>query len=203
MNKVKIEKAVRHLSKDPVLKKIIDELKEPDWNSGGGSENLFVSIIENIIGQQLSSGPADKITKRFWSLFTVPPYPTPKEVLKFPDQKFRDVGMSWSKVSYIKNFSKAVLERNVDLEQIKLLPDEEVIQELTKVKGIGRWTAEMILIFHLRREDVFSLGDLGLRTAVAKLYKIDRNDIKKIERISSKWKPYRTVAARYLWKSLD
>jgi DNA-3-methyladenine glycosylase II len=83
------------------------------------------------------------------------------------------------------------------------MSDEEVITELTRVKGIGKWTAEMILIFSLARPDVFSLGDLGLRNAVSKLYNVDRDDVKRIEEISLIWKPMRSTASRYLWRSLD
>ena len=190
--------AVNHLKKDPVIGKIVDEKIVFEW---GESENLFVDIVENIIGQQLSGKAAGTIIKRFETLVTLPI--TPQKILKFSDQQLRDVGMSWAKVKYVKCLSEAVINKTLDLEKIKTLPDNEVIVQLTKVKGIGRWTAEMVLIFFLRRPDVFSLGDLGLRSAVSKLYKVDRNDLKKIEKISLGWKPYRSLASRYLWKSLD
>ena len=192
--------ALAHLKGDPVLKKI---LRKSYKFTFGKSENLFVDIIENIIGQQLSSGPAETITNRFWGLFTEPLYPAPDVVLAVPDDKLRAVGMSWAKASDIKNLSREIVELRLDLDLVKTLDDNHVIVELTKVKGIGRWTAEMILIFHLNRPDVFSLGDLGLRTAVSKLYRVNRDDVAKIEAISLKWSPYRSLASRYLWKSLD
>ena len=193
-------KAIKHLQKDKVLAKIVSEdAKFKCWKG----ENLFEAIAKNIIGQQLSSIPAKIISGRFVTLFDRKRFPKPKEVLAMPDQKIRDCGLSWAKTRYIKCLSQAVVDKTLEPEKIKTLADEDVITELTKVKGIGRWTAEMILIFHLQRPDIFSLGDLGLRTAVGKLYGVDRNDLKKIEKISQKWRPYRSLASRYLWRSLD
>lgn len=198
LSKLIHKQAIVHLKRDQTLGRIIDERVVFEW---GESEDLFVDIVENIIGQQLSGKAAGTILKRFETLVTLPI--TPKKVLKFSDQQFRDVGMSWAKVKYVKALSEAVINKTLDLEKIKTLPDEEVIIELTKIKGIGRWTAEMVLIFFLHRPDVFSLGDLGLRTAVSKIYKVNRNDLKRIEEISLCWSPYRSMASRYLWKSLD
>lgn len=96
-----------------------------------------------------------------------------------------------------------MVDKSLDTEKIKKLQDEEVIIELTKLKGVGRWTAEMILIFSLRRPDVFSIGDLGLRNAVSLHYKVKRDNLKKIEEISKNWSPYRSYAARLLWRSLN
>lgn len=194
---------VLHLSKDSVLNQVIKKYSAPIWNAPPG--DLFQEIAENIIGQQLSGGPARIITARFIKLFNKSgkKFPTPKEILDMPDQKMRDCGLSWAKVSYIKNLSEAVSKGSLDLIKIEDLPDEEVIAELVKIKGIGRWTAEMVLIFFLRRPDVFSCGDLGLCTAISKLYNIDRKDTKKIKKISEKWSPYRSLASRYLWISLD
>ncbi len=194
------KQAVEYLKKDLVMAKIIAKHQAPVWGKPG---NLFDDIVENIIGQQLSAGPTKIITKRFVGLFKTGKFPTSRQILAMPDQKIRDAGMSWAKVKYIKSLSEMVENGQLDLEKVKLLADEEVIIELTRVKGIGRWTAEMVLIFYLQRPDVFSLGDLGLRTAVSKLYKVDRNNLKKIEKISLAWKPYRSLASRYLWKSLD
>ena len=189
-----------HLAKDLVMKGLIEKHAPPVWEK---PQDLFAAIIRNIIGQQLSGGPARIILQRFIDLFKTDKFPTPKQILSAPDQKIRNCGLSWAKVKYVKELSRMVENGELDLIKVQKLPDEQVIAELTRVKGIGRWTAEMILIFHLQRPDVFSLGDLGLRSAVAKLYKIDRNNLKKIEKISLKWKPYRSLASRYLWKSLD
>ncbi len=199
--KIAADKAgLSHLKKDPILQTILSEKVIFEYGDG---KDLFTAIVENIIGQQLSGGPAEIITKRFIKLFSPKKFPTPADILNMPDQKLRDVGMSWAKVKYIKCLSQAIADKTLDLKKVPNLSDEEVIIELTKVKGIGCWTAEMILIFHLHRPDVFSLGDLGLRTAVSKLYKIDRKDLKMIEEISQKWSPHRSLASRFLWRSLD
>lgn len=161
---------------------------------------LFIALARNIIGQQLSGKVADVIIGRFEKLVGVI---KPANILAIPDEQLRSVGMSWAKVKYVKALAQAVQSGSLDLKKVKTLPDEEVIIELTKVKGIGRWTAEMVLIFHLQRPDVFSLGDLGLRTAVAKHYKVDRNNLKKIAKIAATWSPHRSTASRLLWKSLD
>ena len=200
LSKLDHKRAITHLKKDKVLAKIIAKHEALVWAKPG---DLFADIVENIIGQQLSAGPTKIITKRFIDLFKTKKFPTPKQIITMPDQKIRDCGMSWAKVKYVKELSRMVQNKELDLEKVKTLPDEEVIIELTKVKGIGRWTAEMVLIFYLQRPDVFSLGDLGLRTAVAKLYKVSRDDLKKIAKISASWSPYRSLASRYLWKSLD
>lgn len=183
--------------KDPIMASLVKIHSPVIWHK---PRDLFVAITRNIIGQQLSGRVADVIIDRFEKLVVSI---TPDNILSTPDEKLRAVGMSWAKVKYVKELSRAVSDGSLDLKKIRILSDEEVIIELTKVKGIGRWTAEMILIFHLLRPDVFSLGDLGLRTAVSKLYKVDRNNLKKIAKISEKWKPHRSLASRYLWKSLD
>jgi DNA-3-methyladenine glycosylase II len=158
--------------------------------------------VESIVSQQLSVKASDTIWKRFKKLFGKKKI-TPDNLLKIEDEQIRAAGISYSKIKYMKGLSTMILKNELNLSAISTLSNEEVLLELTKVKGIGPWTAEMILMFSLGREDVFSLGDIGLRNAIAKLYNIDRDDLKKVEKISETWKPYRTYAARYLWKSLD
>lgn len=193
-----LQKALDHLRKDVVLRAVIEEHTCPDSERG---EDLFKEITTSIIGQQLSVKAADTITQRFVTLYNG--FPSAEEILNTDDETLKSTGVSRAKVKYIKGLSEAVLRKELDLEKIKKLPDEEFINELTKIKGIGRWTAEMILIFALKRPDVFSMGDLGLRTAVSRLYLVERNDIAKIEKITLKWRPYRSLASRYLWKSLN
>lgn len=196
--------AISHLRKDPVLAVLVEKIKLTAWPAQDNRQ-LFQHVVEAIIGQQLSNKAADTIIARFIKLFDKSGrrFPGAQQILKTPDEEIRGCGTSWAKVRYIKDFCQATLDGRLDLGRIPGLADEEVIVQLTKVKGIGRWTAEMILIFTLRRPDVFSLGDLGLRTAVGKLYKVDRDNLKKIEKISAHWKPYRSLASRLLWKSLD
>jgi len=188
-----------NLNKDPVMKRLIKKHGELEWD---WEVDLFSDLIESIINQQLSDKAAATIFKRFKSLFGKK-FPKPEEILKLSDEKIRESGISFSKIKYIKGICEAIKKGELELDKLDSLSDEKVVEELVKLKGIGQWTAEMMLMFSLKRMDVFSVGDLGLRTAVSKLYKIDRSDVKKIEEISLRWKPYRTIAARYLWRSLD
>jgi DNA-3-methyladenine glycosylase II len=129
---------------------------------------------------------------------------TPEKLLTLPDSKIRTVGTSWSKISYLKNLATHIQQKTIHLTKLPDMNNEDVIQELTKVKGIGPWTAEMFLMFSLGREDVFSYGDLGLRKAIKQLYKFKRDPThKQLEQIVNRWAPYRTWAARILWRSLE
>ena len=163
----------------------------------------FVSLCEEIIGQQLSGRVADVLFDRFEKLFPRRKV-TPKRVITLSEEILRGTGMSWSKARFIRDLAQQVLSKSLQLDQLAQLPDDEVIAELTRVKGIGPWTAEMFLMFTLGREDVFSYGDLGLKKSIKKLYRFKKDPTQKqMERIVHKWKPYRTWAARILWKSLD
>lgn len=193
-----MDKAIRHLNKDLVLRKIIKKYQIEELN---GESDLFQDLIESIINQQLSGKAATTIFNRFKNLLKNKL--TPQRVLKLSDKKIRNCGISYPKIKYIKGICRAIVDKTLDMKKVQRLSDEEVIIELTKLKGVGRWTAEMILIFSLKRPDVFSIGDLGLRNAVSRHYKINRDNLKKIELISKKWSPYRSFAARYLWRSLD
>jgi DNA-3-methyladenine glycosylase II len=193
------DKAHKVLSKDPIMKNLIQMHGLPGWDYEG---DLMYELIDAIIGQQLSVKAAATIRKRFYDLFG-DTKPTATQIMEKEDDELRAVGFSYAKAKYVKDICRSVVEREVDFEKLRDLPDEEIIAELIKIKGVGRWTAEMFIMFSLGREDVFSLGDLGLRNAVARLYKVDRDDLKAIEKISLQWKPYRSLASRYLWKSLD
>lgn len=185
---------------DEILAKVIPFIKPFSIEK---SEELFFSLVESIISQQLSVKAGDTIVKRFSALFPDEKI-TPEAVLLIPRETLRSVGMSWNKADYIHNIARAVVEHQLDFTKLDQLPDEEVIKELTKIKGIGRWTAEMFLMFTMAREDVFSYGDVGLQNAIQRLYKMKKKPTKKqMEKISKKWSPYRTYAARILWRSLD
>ncbi len=166
------------------------------------SQDYFLSLCREIVSQQLSGKSAHAIFTRFLKLFPKQKQNAQK-ILKFTDQKLRDVGMSWAKVKYLKDLAQKVVNKEINLKKLDGLGDLQVIEELTKVKGIGPWTAEMFLIFSLAREDVFSFGDLGLKKAIMKLYKHEKPTQKQLERIVNKWKPYRSYAAILLWRSLD
>jgi DNA-3-methyladenine glycosylase II len=196
------DRATAHLRRsDPVLGAVIKKRKLSPQKR---RTNHFRSLVVAIVNQQLSGKAADTILGRFEALFPGKKFPLPEDVLKMPVPKMRKAGLSKMKVSFLKDLSRAIIKGSVDFKKMRKLSDEEVIEHLTSVKGIGRWTAEMFLMFSLNREDVFSYGDLGLRNAIKKLYKLRAHPTKaQAEKISLKWKPYRTLASRYLWASLD
>lgn len=186
---------------DPTLAKVIVKVPRPEWHA---YSDYFQALVESIISQQLSTKAGDTIVRRFIKLFGVGKFPTPRQVLHIDAEKVRGAGLSYAKIRYIKDLAQHVEDKKLHLHKINNMQDEEIIEHLIQVKGIGRWTAEMFLMFALRREDVFSYGDLGLRNAMQKLYKLRNHPTpKQAEKISNKWKPYRTWACRYLWKSLE
>jgi len=152
----------------------------------------FEDLVNAICSQQLSGKAAETIFGRVKSLLSKI---TPKNILSKTDQELRGCGLSWQKVSYIKDLAEHVISNKLKVESLNTLSDEEVIKELVAVKGIGRWTAEMFLMFSLARPDILPKDDLGINKALKNL-KIKSIDIKK-------WKPYRTVASWYLWRSLE
>jgi DNA-3-methyladenine glycosylase II len=159
--------------------------------------------VESIISQQLSIKASDTIFSRFKKLFSKEII-TPEKLIKIEDQKIRNAGISFSKIKYIKGIARAIIDKQLDLKKLDDLTDEEIIGELIKLKGVGKWTAEMFLMFTLGRTDVFSAGDLGLQNAIVKLYKLkNKPDQTILLEISNKWSPHRTIASRILWKSLE
>lgn len=164
-------------------------------------EDYFVHLCTNIIGQQLSGKVADVIEKRF--VKAVGSTVTPDSVLKTDPQKLRDCGMSWSKVSYLKDLAQKTKDKKLKTKQLSTLSDEEVISELVAVKGIGRWTAEMFLMFSLARPDIFPVDDLGIKKGFEKTTGKNWDKVKSAKFAEKYWKPYRTLASWYLWRSLD
>ncbi len=164
-------------------------------------KDYFESLCGDIIGQQLSGRVADVIFERFKKM--VGGKITPDNVLKTKDQNLRNCGMSWGKASFIKDLAQRTKNGDLQTKKLSILPDEEVITELVAVKGIGRWTAEMFLMFSLARPDIFPVDDLGIKKGFEKVIgkKFDRN--KSAEFAEKHWKPYRTVASWYLWRSLE
>lgn len=186
--------------KDPVLNKLVKKYGAPN-NFKDRSDFLYEELIESIIGQQLSGKAADTIFKRFLALYKNSKFPNPDELLKTDTERLRGAGMSYSKASYIKNIAQNFKDKTLDVKKLKRMTDEEIIKELTKIKGVGKWTAEMILIFTFKRADVFSLGDAGLRKAIKNLYNIEKDE--DILKLSENWKPKRSFACWYLWRSLE
>ncbi len=165
-------------------------------------EDLFLSIASAIVGQQLSNRVAEVLWSRLVEL--VGETVSPERILQLGDEALRQIGISYSKIKYLKALAMAVNNHTLELDRLHQLDDEEIIRQLTQVKGIGPWTAEMFLIFSMGRPDVFSVGDGGLQRAIKWLYGMERIPGKEeLLRISNQWKPYRTIAALYLWKAID
>jgi DNA-3-methyladenine glycosylase II len=190
---------VIHLSKDKKFKKII-EAQEPFILAK--RKNICLQLCSSIMSQQLSTKVAKVFRQRFLDLFKTK-NPTPQQILDVPFETLRSIGLSNAKATYIHNVCKFFIKHKLTDSRLHKMTDAEVIDLLTQIKGVGRWTAEMILMFTLGREDVFAIDDFGIQQSITKLYKLDANNKKalkeKILSISSKWRPYRTYACRYLW----
>jgi DNA-3-methyladenine glycosylase II len=200
------EKIITHLSKDATMASIIKEtnfqiyLKPPE-------RSVFTALLESIVSQQLSVKAADSIYVRFINLFP-DQLPTPTLILPLEDTTLRSVGLSAQKAKYIKNVASFALENSLEAADLEILTDEQLIDLLTQIKGVGRWTVEMILMFTLQRHNIFPIDDLGIYQSMLEAYQVDATQSKKeirsqLYQIAEKWQPYRTWACRYLWKWRD
>jgi DNA-3-methyladenine glycosylase II len=186
--------------RDPVIRDLIKR-HGPCGLADAQHEDAFTALTHAIISQQLSTKAAATIARRFDALFQGPP--TPAALAKIDDSQLRAVGFSSQKVRYIRDLSARVADGSLPLHAVNELADEDVIQSLTQVKGIGRWTAEMFLMFRLHRPDVLPVDDLGILKAVQRAYglrKMPRPE--RLTKIGEPWRPYRSVACWYLWASL-
>ena len=188
---------IDHLCADPRLEAAIREVGECDI---GLDSNKYGSLVQAIITQQLSGKASGAITSRFKAMYGGV-FPAPADVLSTPDGDLRASGLSRGKVAYIKGVSKLVESGSLDLDALEGMRDDDVVSRLTEVRGIGRWTAEMFLIFTLGRLDVLPVGDLGLRKGIKEAYSLrDLPTGAEARRIAERWRPYRTIATWYLWK---
>jgi DNA-3-methyladenine glycosylase II len=163
----------------------------------------YKALVHSIMSQQLSSKAAATIARRFTELFGGE-FPTPAQVLGMPAEQLRSVGLSGMKVSFVLDLARRVHEGTLHLDALDAMTDEDVIVELTKVKGIGRWTAQMFLMFRLHRPDVLPLGDLGIVNAMKRAYRLRKQPTPaRMTKIGESWRPYRSIACWYLWASLD
>lgn len=195
-----MRKAIHHLKKsDPMMCAIIERVGAYRINY---DEPGFASLAEAIVYQQLNGKAAATIFKRVTDLTGLPL--TPPGILKLSEQQMRGAGLSKQKLSYLRDLATKSHSGEVDFAGLPGLPDEEVIVQLTRIKGIGVWTAQMFLMFSLRRLNVLPTGDLGIQMAIRKHYR--KRKLPKpaqMEKIARSWEPYRTVACWYLWRSLD
>jgi DNA-3-methyladenine glycosylase II len=195
-------RARRLLGRDPVLRELMRQHGECGL-ARAQHEDPFTALVHAIVSQQLSSKAAATILRRFDALFERLP-PGPAEVSAASDGQLRAVGLSGQKVRYVRDLCARLQEGTLRLDVLTELPDDAVVEALTQVKGIGRWTAEMFLIFRLHRPDVLPLGDLGIAKAVQRAYRLRTvPSAARLTRIGASWRPYRSVACWYLWASLD
>jgi DNA-3-methyladenine glycosylase II len=189
---------------DPVLGQLIEEVGPCQLNQNQPMGDLFFCLSRSILHQQLSTKAAGTIHSRFLQLYPDTEFPTPMDVLNTPEEVLRRVGISGSKISYIKNLAQQVLEGLPTLEQLAVMDDESIIKTLIPIKGIGRWTVQMLLIFRLDRWDVLPVDDLGVRAGIRRLYGLEAlPDKKTVEGFGQRWKPYCSIASWYLWRSLE
>ena len=189
---------------DPVLAKIVDVYGPLDLvpEHRRGREH-YAALVRSIVGQQLSVKAAASIYARVEAMFD-DHAPTPEQILAAGTDALRGAGLSRAKVVYLRSLAEHVIDGSLELERLDQLPDEEVLAELVAVKGLGTWTGQMFLMFQLARPDVLPVGDLGIRRAVERAYGLD--DLPspaELERIGEPWRPWRTLACRYLWASLE
>ncbi|MFC6904207.1 DNA-3-methyladenine glycosylase 2 family protein [Halalkalicoccus tibetensis] len=191
--------ALARLREDPVMEALISEYDpyvEPEWDSE------FERLIVSIINQQLSTASAAAVKERVFDLFD--DGVTPEAVLAADEEALREAGLSRTKAEYVKNAAEAFLERDLTREALADHTDEEVIEELTRIKGIGEWTARMYLLFVLEREDVLPLGDLAVRRGIENLYN-DGEELTRAEmrEIADAWRPYRSAGTKYVWAAYE
>lgn len=193
---------VEHLSKDEKLKKLIEQHGHFQLKK---QKPLYLYLCYSIMSQQLSTKVARVIRQRFIDLFGGEP--SPQQIVDAPFAKLRAIGLSNAKVSYVQNVARFEIEKGMDHKKLAKMSNEQVITYLTQIKGVGRWTTEMLLMFALCREDVFAPDDLGLQQAVVGLYELKHRKKKimlnRIIKIAEQWSPYRTYACMYLWRWKD
>jgi DNA-3-methyladenine glycosylase II len=194
---------IAHLSKDKKLKKVL-ESQEP--LTLRPRKNVCLRLCASIMSQQLSTKVAEVIFKRFLQLYNGEE-PTPEQIAATPLETLRGIGLSNAKAAYVHNVAQFVMEHKLKDGVLKKLSNDEIIDLLTQIKGIGRWTVEMLLMFTLGREDVFAPDDYGIQMAMKKLYNLDDSNKKEFKeqmlKRSQKWTPYRTYACMHLWRWKD
>lgn len=191
------------LKNDPILYEIIE--KTPQYKKAfefGG--DVYLALMESIVSQQISVKAADSIFERFLNLFA-DKYPHAKQMLEMTDDELRSAGLSFQKIKYMRNVAEFSLANDISYENLNKYSDDEIVELLTQIKGVGRWTVEMLLIFVLDRPDVFPIDDLVVRQKLIKAYGLDDTQPKKelyrqIHEIANTWRPHRSLASKYLWR---
>ena len=200
------KRAAEHLrAADPVLRELIDEIGVDGLGDprAGRPDDHYGALVRSIVGQQLSTSAARAIYTRLTDRYGGRT-PTPVEVLQDDPEELRAAaGLSRAKVTFLRSLAEHVIDGELELQRLDDLPDDEVIAELVAVKGLGVWSADMFLMFHLQRPDVLPVGDLGIRRAMMIRYALPALPAPaEMEEIAAPWRPHRTLASRYLWRSL-
>lgn len=184
------------LSRDPELAPLVEQHGPLDVTP---ASDPFARLVVSVCNQQLSTDSAAAIEQRLFDRFEV----TPEEMLAVDADALREVGLSGQKVEYVKHIARAFADGDLSTAQLREVADDEVRDRLTEIRGVGPWTADMFLIFVLAREDVFPVGDLGIRKGMAELYGYDTDDRSGMRAHAERWRPYRSYASRYLWRAVD
>lgn len=190
---------------DPVLSRVIDVVGPLEWEERrrGRPHDAYGSLVRSIIGQQLSISAAMAVFGRLAALFAGRT-PTPPEILAADHDALAAIGLSRAKIGYLRDLATRVVDGGLDLQHLGELSDEDVSAQLTAVKGIGQWTADMFLMLHLGRIDVLPVGDLGIRRAVQEAYGLEAPPTpESLREIAQPWRPYRSVASLFLWRTRD
>ncbi|KJH71003.1 DNA-3-methyladenine glycosylase family protein [Aliterella atlantica] len=199
------EEAVKFLQQsDPILGQVIDQIGRCRLDEVIQQGDLFAALSRAIIHQQISTKAAGAIYRRFLLLYPHQPSPTALDILDTPDELLLKAGLSRPKVTYLKDLAQKVIDGLPTLLELETMDDEAIVQTLTQVKGIGRWTVQMLLIFRLQRQDVLPVDDLGVRAAIRKIYSLpELPNRQTIVNLGQNWQPYRSIASWYLWRSLE
>ncbi len=192
---------IEHLQNaDPIIAAVIQKIGPLETSRD--SQDHFRALCRIIVGQQLSVAVARAIWNRVEAHFG--PSFSPDAILKTSEDELRTLGLSGAKARYLLALATHINDGKLQIERLESLPDEEIAREIVEVKGLGPWSADMFLMFHLGREDILPVGDLGIREAIKRLYNLEnRPDAAQMTQIAAPWRPYRTLASRYLWKFLD
>ncbi|GAB3013001.1 DNA-3-methyladenine glycosylase family protein [Spirosoma pulveris] len=196
--------ALTHLAQDPVMARIMAETPAPKIFNDYASD-VYLALLESIVSQQISVKAADAIFARFRALFPEN-YPQANELLLKTTDELRSAGLSFQKIKYLQSVAEFSLDNPIDRAHLDGMTDEEIVQYLIPIKGVGRWTVEMLLMFVLDRPDIFPIDDLVIRQRMLRAYPVQTEGLtgktlyKKLHEIAEPWRPYRTTASRYLWR---
>ncbi len=197
-----LDAAAEVARRDRKMARVIDDVGPPDLRRGRPRQEHFAELVRSVCYQQLAGAAARAIHGRFLELFDGGP--TPEAVLALTERRIRSVGLSASKTRTIRDLARHVVEGEVELDRVARLSDDKIVAELTAVWGIGRWTAEMFLIFQLGRLDVWPVDDFGVRKGYGRIHRLNpAPTAKELEPLGERYRPYRTVAAWYCWRAVD